>query len=501
MQSIRLRLTLWYTFAMTMTLVVFGAGLYWERRQAALVEQETRLAERLTIEANFAESWLKESWKSLQTVVVPVQVFGSPADTSYILVSDVAKYLDGMGLRDHLTVADASGRQLYVSERAADLGYEAAARMRELLQRRPLENRTGTVRLTPDGDPFRYQVRRVDSAGAQISALLVAGQPEPLLYGPTELLRSMLVVAPLILVASSILGYWLAANSLRPVDAMIDEIEAITDGRSLHRRLASGPGRTDELGRLATTLNAMLARVETSFTALRRFTADASHELKTPLMVLRAGVERSLTHPKTPTDLVASLDETLRQINSMSELVTNLLTLARADEGRSSLSLEQADIRSVVAEAGETAEILGEANRVTVRLDLPSEPVVLTFDAVRIRQLMLNLVTNAVKYAPGGEVDISLVARPELVVLTVRDTGIGIAPGDLPNIFDRFWRADPSRSRAEDRPGVGLGLAIVKWITEAHGGTINVQSRPGRGSTFTVTLPRRDADEPVLAIR
>ncbi len=488
MGSIRLRLTLWYTIAMTATLVVFGAGLYWERRQAAVREQEQRLDQRLTIEADFAGRWLQESARSLQTVVQAVPTLGVDRDSSYVLVSDVAAYFDGMGLRDYLTVADNAGRQIYLSERATELGYEGAVKMRALLQRRPLENRAGFVRLTPEGPPFRYHVRRVESAGPQISGLLVAAQPDPLLYGPTELLRSMLIVAPLILVASSILGYWLAANSLRPVDAMIDEIEAISDGRSLHRRLASSPG-DDELARLAATLNAMLARVETSFTALRRFTADASHELKTPLMVLRAGVERSLTHPKTPTDIVASLDETLRQINSMSELVTNLLTLARADEGRASLALEDTDMRALVAEAGETAEILGEQQGVEVVIETAPGPVVLLLDRGRVRQLLMNLITNAVKYTPEGTVTVSLEARDGFAILTVRDTGIGIAPGDLPNVFDRFWRADLARTRTGDRPGAGLGLAISKWIVDAHGGSITANSRPGRGSTFTVTLP------------
>ena len=164
-------------------------------------------------------------------------------------------------------------------------------------------------------------------------------------------MRSMLLMAPLILVTSGALGYWLAGRSLQPVEVMIEELGAIQDGTSLNRRLAVPPGE-DELSRLAQRLNDMLGRVERSFVALRRFTADASHELKTPLMVLRAGVERSLTHPKTPGEIVPALDETLRQINQMSELVTNLLTLARADEGRASLALADTDLRTLVAEAG-----------------------------------------------------------------------------------------------------------------------------------------------------
>jgi signal transduction histidine kinase len=328
----------------------------------------------------------------------------------------------------------------------------------------------------------------------QIRAVMVAARLDGPLRGPTQLLLSMLIVSPVIILASAIMGYWLAGRVLRPLDVMVGEVEAIQDGRSLHRRLAVPPG-DDELSRLGANLNAMLGRVERSFVALRRFTADASHELKTPLMVLRAGVERSLTHPEAPEEIVDALDGTLRQINEMTEMVTNLLTLARADEGRSSLVLATGDLVPLVAEAGETAEILGTLHGVTVVLELPERPVMAAIEAGRIRQLLLNLVTNAVKYTPaGGTVEIALAADAECATVVVRDSGIGIAPGDLPHVFERFWRADPSRSRSGDRPGTGLGLAICQWVTEAHGGTIGLQSRPGRGSTFTVSLPLPGAD-------
>jgi signal transduction histidine kinase len=135
--------------------------------------------------------------------------------------------------------------------------------------------------------------------------------------------------------------------------------------------------------------------------------------------------------------------------------------------------------------------MLGESAGITVRSDIPAEPVTMAVDRHRIREMLLNLVTNAIKYTPaGGTVALGLAQEDGAVVFTVADTGIGIAAGDLPHIFDRFWRADPARSRTGERPGTGLGLAITKWIAEAHGGSITVQSRPGRGSVFTVRLPR-----------
>jgi signal transduction histidine kinase len=135
--------------------------------------------------------------------------------------------------------------------------------------------------------------------------------------------------------------------------------------------------------------------------------------------------------------------------------------------------------------------MLGESAAITVTSTMPDRPVRLAVDPHRIREMLLNLVTNAIKYTPkGGTVDLTLTERNDAVSLMVRDTGIGIAPGDLPHIFERFWRADPARSRTGERPGTGLGLSITKWIAEAHGGSITVQSRPGRGTSFTVRLPR-----------
>ncbi|MCC7132574.1 MAG: HAMP domain-containing protein, partial [Gemmatimonadales bacterium] len=322
-------------------------------------------------------------------------------------------------------------------------------------------------------------------------SMLVGAGIDEVSFGPAALLRSMLLIAPAVLLISVLVGSWLAGTSLRPLESTIDELTAITDGRSLHRRLPVDPGSTDELARLAQAANGMFARLEQSFAAQQRFVAEASHELKTPLMVLRAGVERALTNPKIPPESLEPLDESLEEINRMTELVDSLLMLARADEGRVPLAVDPCDLRELASEAVETAQILGEAKNLTIRSQIPSRPVVLGIDRTRIRQLLLNLVTNAVKYTPaGGEIGVGLADQEGTVQLVVRDTGIGIAAGDLPHIFDRFWRADPARARDTEGTGTGLGLAITKWIAEVHGGSISVQSRPGKGTVFTVSLPR-----------
>jgi signal transduction histidine kinase len=403
----------------------------------------------------------------------------------------ISAYLEAV--RDYVVVTDTTGNVLALSEASRALSADALQRLTEPLDTLRLPKRAGTIDLGPGVGDLRWLAVRVEAAGPEIGGLMVATPTSQIAFGPAELLRSMLIVAPIILLASAMVGYWLAGTFLRPVQVIMDEIEAITDGRSLHRRLAV-PMSGDEMARLALTLNGMLARLEQSFASLHRFTADASHELKTPLMVLRAGVERALVHPGVPSEILQSLDETLAQINEMTELVESLLTLARADEGRAPLAVEPSDLRELLDDVVETAGMLGENAAVAVTSTMPDHPVMMAVDRHRIREMLLNLVTNAIKYTPqGGTIDLSLADHEEAVHITVRDTGIGIAPGDLPHIFDRFWRADPARSRTGDRPGTGLGLAITKWIAEAHGGAITVQSRPGRGTVFTVRLPRSGA--------
>jgi signal transduction histidine kinase len=205
--------------------------------------------------------------------------------------------------------------------------------------------------------------------------------------------------------------------------------------------------------------------------------------------VLRADVERAMSVPSHSTEQMVALEEALRETRRMADLVDSLLTLARADEGRFDLVRERIDLEPLAREIYETAVILGEDAGITVSMPV-LEPVVVMGDRERLRQLFMNLVVNAIKYtAHGGRVDISLSQRLHAATFTVRDTGIGIAAGDLPYIFERFWRADRVRARGTERGGFGLGLAISQYIAQAHGGTLTVTSRLGRGTVFTVTLP------------
>jgi len=304
---------------------------------------------------------------------------------------------------------------------------------------------------------------------------------------PREYLLDALVIVPLIIGAAGVGAFLILGKTQRQLNEITNEVAAITDGRSLHRRLALSEETTD-FADLMTTLNAMISRLETSFAGLRRFTADASHELKTPLTVLRADVERAMM-TSSQTERMVALEESLQEVRRMTDLVESLLTLARADEGRFDLHREPVELGPLVQEVYETALILGEAQGVTVNLPFTADVTVMG-DRTRLRQLFLNLVTNAIKYTPaGGKVELGVGRHPDNVTFAVRDTGIGISAADFPHIFERFWRADRVRSRMSERGGFGLGLAISQWIAQAHGGSLTASSRLGRGSLFTVTLP------------
>jgi len=478
MQTIRGRLTAWYSIALALTLAAFAAVLYGARRGASYQD----LDQRIQSEAALTGGILAESYRA-RGVLVRGDTAGRP-----VLIPDLAALLEAVP--DYLIITARDGSLLFASPDARALTFQQVEQLR-LVAVAPISGRTsGALRLEPDGPKLHYALRYVTDAGPQFGAILAGANLRTAELSAEQLLSTIALILPLGLVAALLMGSWIARRALAPVDRIITEVREITDGRSLHRRLAE-PMVKDELGRLTETLNQMMTRLERSFAALRRFTADASHELKTPLTVLRAGVERAITMPSLPPEALAALEETLQEINRMTELVEALLMLARADEGTAPLHRETVDLRAIVEETGETGELLAAEAGVNMEVATPADPVIVPVDASRIRQLILNLLTNAVKYTPaGGSVRLQLGPSNGRVTLTVADSGVGIAPGDLPHIFDRFWRADSARTRTGERSGTGLGLAICKWIAEAHGGTIDVQSRPGRGTTFTVTLPR-----------
>ncbi len=427
------------------------------------------------------------------------QVIVGPTTATVVVTTRIRDLL--RGFPDYLVITDRLGQPLYQSPGVSQLSRQDSARFREQVLTLPSgDDNSRAALLDLYGSDTIAAARGIASerlllvarevkGAARGTTKVVVGTPTLAATAlPSEYIFVIAVVLPIIIGAATWGAYAILGREARQVARITDEVSAITDGRSLHTRL-HWEDTSPEFTKLVSTLNDMIGRLETSFLALRRFTADASHELKTPLMVLRADVERAMNERTPQTEKLVALEEALQEITRMSDLVESLLTLARADEGRFDIDREPVALKPLVQEVYETALILGEAAGVNVTLPFTDE-ITVYGDRPRLRQLFLNLVTNAIKYTPkGGRVDIGLGRHPDNVTFAVRDTGIGIAAADFPHIFDRFWRADRVRSRTSERGGFGLGLAISQWIAQAHGGTLTASSRLGRGSLFTVTLP------------
>lgn len=301
-----------------------------------------------------------------------------------------------------------------------------------------------------------------------------------------ELFSNMLLIAPMILVVSMYGGFFLAKYSLQPVDDIARSAHEIT-AHNLSRRLPV-PEAEDEIRRLTLTLNKMIGRIEAGFDQMKRFTADASHELRTPLAILMGELEVSLRKLRTPYEYEEILNSALVEVERLSKVVESLLELSRAETGQVQMNLRPMNFSNFIDDIVEDAEILAEEKEQGIRQSVDREIMVLA-DDVRIHQAILNITENAIKYTQrGGVIELSLTVEQDCAVYRVKDNGIGIPAEDLPHLFERFYRADKSRTTLEVT-GNGLGLSIAKWIVEAHNGTINVESSVGVGTTFSISIP------------
>lgn len=332
---------------------------------------------------------------------------------------------------------------------------------------------------------YRIAMQRV-AAGGRIFEIHVAVPTEPFDLALDNFRAIEKETVPLLIVFASLLGYWLSGRSLAPVTRIIETADRI-GVQNLSRRLEV-PRARDELRRLSETLNAMLERIETSFKRITRFTADASHDLRTPVAVIRTIAEVTLRRPRTESQYMEALSKILRTSVETTELLEDLLTLARADAGATGMELHLIDLDEHVKRAQERAVVLAADKQLNITLHAPGTPVWVRADAIAMDRLLLILLDNAIKYTPdGGFCEIELLTASSEIQILVRDSGIGIPEQELSLIFERSYRTDRARSR--NTGGAGLGLAIARWITEMHGGAITAESHMGIGSVFRVSLP------------
>jgi len=287
----------------------------------------------------------------------------------------------------------------------------------------------------------------------------------------------------------SIGGWLLSRKSLRPIDKITETTKRIT-ATNLSERLPLQES-DDDLDRLATTINQMMERLEESFQKLSRFTADAAHELRTPLAALKGETEVLLSRKRSSEDYQEALTNNLERLDFLTKLINDLLILSQADEGKASLKIENLNFSELLKGLYEAFNIVAMQKKIRFTFSA-SEKVLINGDSIKLQQLFSNLIDNAIKYTPEGG-NVSLIIQPgkDQITVILKDTGIGIPRDDLPHIFDRFYRVDTSRSRLSG--GVGLGLSICHWIVKAHHGTIDTKSQPHQGTTFTLMLPTQPA--------
>jgi heavy metal sensor kinase len=336
----------------------------------------------------------------------------------------------------------------------------------------------------PDAGRYRIVTRRTSGPDGPL-VVQVARSLAELDHELAELLAALLIAGPAALVLTVGGGYFLARRALSPVDRMTVAASQI-DARAFNQRLeVANP--EDELGHFARTLNQMLDRLERSFNEMQRFTADASHELRTPITVIRTEAEVALGRSVSEPEKQELLGNILEECQRLTWITDQLLTLCREDAGVSALALQPVDVSQLAARVAETMRPLADAK--SQRLAAVTNGCILVQgDPVRLRQVIYNLVDNAIKYTPAqGSVNVAVAKQDHSVRLIVEDSGIGIPPEHLPHVFERFYRVDKARTRSEG--GAGLGLSIVQSIVHAHHGTVALESRPGRGTTCTVALP------------
>ena len=460
-ESVSTRLTLWYLLTLGASLVAFAGLAYIVRARTAYYELDAQLdtqAHQIIADYRFAFLSLDvagEIERDRRAVAIPFVVrevpgrliFRSPAFPPFDLGGDSRVAGAARSVTHFLTAADRRGV------------------------------------------PQRVVTLIVERPGAEALAIQVAASMADVATGLRQLGGGMALAIALVLAIAAVGSTATVRRALAPVEAIVERARHI-QAQQLSERL-DVQARSSELDRLVQTLNEMLDRIETSFRATRRFAADASHELQTPLAAMRAAVEVTLKQEPGVAAWPDMAADVLAEVERLSALVKDLRLLALADAGYVMATPDAVDVAAVAADCCEIARVVAAERQITIELQILERPTI-QGSALHLRRVFLNLVENAIRYSPpGGTVQVRVAREGDLVVATIEDRGCGIDPVDLPHVFEPFYRADPARAR--ETGGTGLGLAIADQVVRAHGGRIEVSSHPGAGSTFRIVLPLRRA--------
>lgn len=478
LNSIRIRLALWFTGILALVLIAFAIAAYLflgysasrqtDRTLRELSHSFTDMIESERDEKNGRRSEAEATSKAVLESIEDLrfrnyQVFVFDSNNAPIAVES------GTNSRTVLTVDQLSGITSDLAGRITESAY---------------------YDLQANGGHFRILATRYPIKGQTFSVVVTHSLDEELeLQG--RFLSTLAISVPIALLLACFGGYFLARKALSPVVAMSDSASQISSA-NLNERLPIR-NEKDELGSLATVFNSMLDRLERSFEQQRRFMADASHELRTPLAIVRGESEVALLkNDRTIGDYKESLEIVHDESKRLTKIVEDLFTLARADAGQFQTNFAPVYLDEIAGDAVRSVRVLADKKDIDVTFSADSE-MPFKGDETLIHRLFLNLLDNAIKYSEnGGRVSVNGTAQNGSYSIEVSDKGIGIPPEDSERIFDRFYRLDKARSRSEQTStsGAGLGLSIAQWIAEIHGGQVRIKSSGREGSVFVIELPR-----------
>ena len=463
LRSVRVALTFWYSVVFLSGFLIFGGIVYYYlyRLQSDAIESD------LTEEAD----WIAD--------LVEVEQGDAPErrgmeELSDDLVRRISDHFTEIPNNYMVVIADDRGGRLFESDNSTDFDAVTLPRSATGVAVQSLDH--------PTQGRIRVVARRVGPIVIQVG--FTDRSIERTL---NHVLGIFAVIVPVVLILAVAGGWIMTGAILDPIQRISAVAREIT-GHNLTGRIP-GRGVGDELDELVGVMNAMIARLETSFGQMKEFSMNVAHELRTPLTILKGESELALSRNLSNDEAHGILSSLLEEIVRMSRLVDDLLTLAKADAGQLSIESLPVQIDLLLAEVADDAVSLGSFKNLDVRL-ASNPPALITGDGARLRQLFRALVSNAVQYTdPGGSIVLGSEISGDTVTVRVRDTGIGIPADSLGKIFERFYRVAHARTRISG--GSGLGLALAKWIAELHHASLSVTSKPGEGSEFTVRFPLR----------
>jgi len=486
-----MQLTCWYTLVSAVLLLLIGIAFYTAFQQwlassfdMALQQRAQQVAEGITNhEGKLIVDDIVDELPELDSTTA---IIDSNADDGRKTTFEQGSHF----LHDRedifVRVLDSHGQTVYSTFNF----YRLSVPSESITQ--PLKHVTwrGTVSMDRSDEPVRLYSTMLVENGNLMGVVQIGQSLERLHASLERLVFALFLVIPFILAISAFVSYWLAGRAFRPIHHLAYTAREI-GARDLHQRVPVPPAE-DEVRDLSLIFNQMIGRLERAFNQQRRFVADASHELRTPVAVIRSMTEVALSQPSGVEGYEAVLREVNVEAERLGRLINDLLALARVDEGKAQLDSEPVRCDLLAIDVVESLEPLAQERHIGLKTHI-LQPATVMGDAARLIQVIMSLVDNALIYTnAGGTVTVSVETCASHVHISVSDTGIGIAQKDIEHIFERFYRADPARSKASG--GSGLGLAIVDWVVRAHQGVISVESQPGQGSTFMVTLPLASID-------